>query len=132
MLCNKKEKIFRILKLMLGVSVLAFILYTLNVHGLGIPCIFKVLTGFSCPGCGATRMSVCFIHGQIKRGFYYNQIFPFILPILGIIYLKNMPKYLREDRFTLTKFDKYICIILICILYIYAIVRNLPFYPWKI
>lgn len=38
------------------------------------PCLFHLLTGFYCPGCGGTRAVKALLHGRIIQSFYYHPI----------------------------------------------------------
>lgn len=46
------------------------------------PCIFHVVTGLDCPGCGGTRATVSFLHGHFLKSFIYH---PIVL-YTGIVY----------------------------------------------
>jgi hypothetical protein len=37
-------------------------------------CPFKVMTGLPCPGCGLTRSTVAFLHGDITTSFYFHPL----------------------------------------------------------
>ncbi len=127
-----KKRFYEIIKQVSVAIIPAFVFYYLYKLGFGIPCPIKKLFGISCPSCGITRMSVCFIHGKIRKAFHYNQVLPFILPILFIIFLRQKYRYILYDNNELSKLENTIIIILIIILILYGIIRNLPFYPWKI
>lgn len=127
-----KKRFCQILKWMLIALLSAFVFYTLYMLGFGIPCPIKSITGISCPSCGITRMSIAFIHGNIRRGFYYNQVLPFILPLLALILIKNIFRYLFSSVFCLDSLDSKIIIFLTIVLISYGFIRNLSFYPWKI
>ncbi|GAB2815546.1 DUF2752 domain-containing protein [Lentzea nigeriaca] len=43
-------------------------------------CPIKWLTGFNCPGCGATRMVHALLHGDVVGAFHYNAV----LLVLGV------------------------------------------------
>lgn len=47
-------------------------------------CPFKTLTGLPCVTCGATRMAVAFLHGQLAAGVRFN-------PMLGVAVLASLP-----------------------------------------
>jgi len=50
-----------------------------------IPCVFKRIFGFDCPGCGAQRSLVALLMGNIKQSLHY---YPPLLPILALsVYL---------------------------------------------
>lgn len=40
----------------------------------GIPCIFHLVTGFYCPGCGGTRAVKAFLHGDFAASFRYHPL----------------------------------------------------------
>lgn len=39
-----------------------------------LPCLFQMITGLYCPGCGGTRAALSLLHGQILRSLLYNPI----------------------------------------------------------
>ena len=42
--------------------------------GLGIPCPFLALTGWSCPLCGGTRLGAALLHGELGVAFGLNPV----------------------------------------------------------
>lgn len=127
-----KSRIKLVLKKIFMICAALFILFSLYTVGFGVPCFIKSFTGLSCPSCGVTRMSVQFMHGNIRRGFYYNQILPFVFPLMAIFSIRLILRYIKTGESTLSKNENYFLLLLIIILLIYGIVRNLPFYPYKI
>ena len=64
-----------------GISVLGLglsVLYATT--GWGVPCPFRLLTGWQCPFCGGTRMGSALLHGDLSAAFAAN---PFVL--LGVL-----------------------------------------------
>ncbi|MBR0430309.1 MAG: DUF2752 domain-containing protein [Lachnospiraceae bacterium] len=61
------------------------ILAIISTYGLffvtGIGCPIKFLTGVSCAGCGMTRAWWYFLHGDLRRAFFYHPLF--LLPIFA-------------------------------------------------
>lgn len=60
-------------------------------------CLFRMLTGWDCPGCGAQRAVYALLHGQWSEAWGYNPFFLIITPIafaLGIIelYREHWPR----------------------------------------
>lgn len=39
-----------------------------------IPCLFSMITGLYCPGCGGTRAVIALIHGRMFQSLLYNPI----------------------------------------------------------
>ena len=53
--------------------------------GLGLPCPFRLLTGWDCPLCGGTRMGEALLHGDIQAAFGFNPLALVSLVILGVL-----------------------------------------------
>lgn len=52
--------------------------------GSGLPrCPFKMLTGWSCPGCGSTRMLHALLHGDVAGAARYNVVALAMTPVLA-------------------------------------------------
>ena len=43
-----------------------------NPHQYPLPCLFHIITGLYCPGCGAGRASYSILHGRFYTAFRYN------------------------------------------------------------
>ncbi|MDD7342165.1 MAG: DUF2752 domain-containing protein [Bacteroidales bacterium] len=46
-------------------------------------CIFKSLTGFSCPGCGLQRALHATLHGHLAEAWHYNAMLPVLAAVLA-------------------------------------------------
>jgi len=53
--------------------------------GLGLPCPFRLLTGWDCPLCGGTRMGEALLHGDVAAAFGFNPLALVGLAILGVL-----------------------------------------------
>lgn len=42
--------------------------------GIGLPCPFRMLTGWECPFCGGTRLGSALLHGDVVAAFAYNPL----------------------------------------------------------
>ncbi|MCL2470289.1 MAG: DUF2752 domain-containing protein [Propionibacteriaceae bacterium] len=49
--------------------------------GLGMPCPFRMLTGWSCPFCGGTRMGSALLHGDLVAAWHFNAV----LLVFGVL-----------------------------------------------
>ena len=67
----------------LGAAALYIIFYVME-----IPCIFRSVTGFPCPGCGMTRAVFCIITLDIPSAAHYHPMV-FFLPILFLFIWKD-------------------------------------------
>ena len=46
-------------------------------------CMFHVVTGLDCPGCGALRATHKLLHGDVAAAFALNPLYVLLLPLLG-------------------------------------------------
>jgi hypothetical protein len=53
-------------------------------------CLFKNLLNFECPGCGMGRAISCIFHGELEKAFLFNKLVFIVLPLLYIVYFKNL------------------------------------------
>ncbi len=51
-------------------------------------CLFKKLTGYSCPSCGMTHSFHAFAVGRPGPAFHYNRMGPFLFVLLMLLFLK--------------------------------------------
>jgi hypothetical protein len=51
----------------------------------GLPCLFKLVFGVPCPGCGMTRAFLLIGHGHFAQAFYLNPNAPLVF--LGVVML---------------------------------------------
>ena len=54
--------------------------------GYGVPCVFRVITGLLCPGCGMTHALIALIHGNFIGAFQYNVLSVTVCPLL-LVYM---------------------------------------------
>ena len=74
---GKKIKVWCIV---LGIGVLY--LFWVRTTGLGIPCLFREVTGWLCPGCGITTLFVCLSRLDIQGAFQANPFLFVTAPLL--------------------------------------------------
>lgn len=91
-------------------------------------CSFKRMTGFNCPGCGATRATHYLLNGDISTALQHNAAFVSLIPLalLGVVYVL----WQRTKRNVPALPIIATLIILGIFLSIFGIVRNLPGYEW--
>lgn len=92
--------------------------------GFGIPCIFNIITGFKCPGCGITRMCLSLLRLDFKSAFYYNPAILIMLPLFLVILIRAVYVYIKNGNLNLGKVFDIIIYIIIIILIIFGILRN--------
>jgi hypothetical protein len=68
-------------------------------HGLGLPCVFRTLTGFLCPGCGNTHAMIALSHGDFLAGLYYNPLYPLEFAYLIWLFVYAGRNFVLNGRF---------------------------------
>ena len=57
--------------------------------GVGLPCPFRMATGWDCPLCGGTRLGAALLHGDLVAAFSYNPVVLIglvVLSALGVLW----------------------------------------------
>lgn len=121
------QKRLKKILLCFAVMVAAGILYGAFVEltGFAIPCIFHLVTGLKCPGCGVTQMSMDLMHLDFESAFYCNQMLFLLLPVLSIVFLKYIVDYVKTGCFHMGRVQTGIIYISIILLLLFAITRNI-------
>lgn len=69
-------------------------------NGQGFPCLFHLLTGLYCPGCGGTRAVRLLFRGELIRSFLYHPFVPYLALALGLEAFFFLGAILRKSRHT--------------------------------
>ncbi len=122
-----KKRVWNVIKWNLGFFFL-FVTYYLVNHWTGfyIPCVFRLITGYQCPGCGITHSLFSIVKLDFKSAFHYNPLAFFFLPffIIYYIYMTYLYIYQKKDR-VLSRIPKAFGVCLILITLLYGILRNI-------
>jgi hypothetical protein len=92
-------------------------------------CMFHQLTGWNCPGCGATRALYALLHGNFAMAIRDNALVVFTLAFF-LVWLARFT--FKKNRGEKTAFDlspKILWVFLITAI-VFAICRNLPAFQW--
>lgn len=95
-----------------------------------LPCIFRTLTGYYCPGCGGTRACIALLHGHFLRSLLYHPVVPYCAAVYFIFMLSHTIEILSKGKLPIGLHyrDGYIKIAAVIILTQW-ILRN--FLKWK-
>ena len=119
----------RLLRVILWTALLAGIglLYGFFVSrtGIAIPCIFHLVTGLKCPGCGVTRMCVALMHLDFRSAYEYNQMIFLLSPVLLFIYLTCVIGYIRNGHWETNRTQNVVLYVCIALLIGFGIARNI-------
>lgn len=122
--------------LVAGAFFLLGILYLiwLKLTGIGIPCVFRLVTGLRCPGCGVTTMLLALTEGRFDLARHVNPFLFYTGPLLLLFLIWNEIKTITGKK---GKADRIVNILLIAYLIaliVFGVVRNIgvtPHFVWQ-
>ena len=130
-LIDDKGRNIRVLRIFILLMLLGVVLYYLGSrYQLFLPCLFHEVTGWYCPGCGISRMSVSLVQLDFAAAWGYNPAVLVALPLL-IYYTADMTfRYVKGKRPSTGKLHNIILYLLIGYFLVFGILRNLPAFQW--
>jgi Protein of unknown function (DUF2752) len=94
-------------------------------------CMFRALTGFTCPGCGSTRALHQLLHGHFLEAFTLNPLLLIGLPFLLFTLLRYSVYALRGITPPKNILPASLIYALFFIIISFWIVRNTSIYPFE-
>ncbi len=91
----------------------------------GIPCVFRLITGLRCPGCGVTRMCICILHGDFAGAVRENMAVFCMLPAFALLLITRSVDYVRTGRRSLFRWENVMAWIMIAVLLAFGVIRNI-------
>ena len=73
---------------------------------LNFPCLFHLVTGYYCPGCGGTRAIASLLHGQLFRSFLYHPVILYTAFLLLRSLVFSILEFAKSGRFSWTRSGK--------------------------
>lgn len=111
----------RTIIIILGLGMIYYI--WLRLTNLAIPCIFRKVTGWLCPGCGITTLIICLAKLDFQGAYHANPFLfitgPFLL--IELIYYD----FLKMSERELPKWNHYLVVGYTIILCVFGVWRNL-------
>ena len=120
-LCKKT-----VLALAIGICYAIFVKLT----NWGIPCVFHLLTGLDCPGCGISRMCLALLQLDLMSAARYNLLVLCLLPIGGVLALQKALQYVRTGETPMLTWEKVFYCVAIVLCVVFMILRNGPWIPF--
>lgn len=111
----------------------ALYLYFHNPYQYPLPCVFHLITGLYCPGCGTGRACYSILHGEFLNAFCYNPVTVVLLPFIGIYIAARSVDWIWtggnhvDQRIN----EKLLTVVLIFVL-LFGVIRNIPCYPFSL
>ena len=115
----------------LAVGVVYFI--RLKLTGIGIPCIFHELTGWSCPGCGVTTLIMSIAAGRPDLARAANPFLFYTWPLILGFLIWNEVKVIKGKTYKADKIINILLIFYIIALIAFGVLRNWgvpPHFVW--
>lgn len=115
----------------LAVGVVYFI--WLKLTGIGIPCIFHELTGWSCPGCGVTTLIMSIAAGRPDLARAANPFLFYTWPLILGFLIWNEVKVIKGKTYKADKIINLLLIFYIIALIAFGVLRNWgvpPHFVW--
>lgn len=86
-------------------------------------CVFKMVTGYDCPGCGSQRMLHSLLHGDLAGAWQANAFLVLLLPVLGIMLFAELFRSKYPMLFK-TFFSTASCVLISVGIVLWFILRN--------
>ena len=97
----------------------------IRITGLAIPCVFRKITGWLCPGCGITRAILALADCEPAKAFAYNQYIFVAAPAVIYFVLRCDYLYIRRGRIKLNKIENIILYICLIGALVFGVLRNI-------
>ena len=117
------KRVVRLTALFLSIG----ILYALFIHffQLNIPCIFHLITGIRCPGCGFTHGMMALLHLDIRKSLEANILIIPTMLYVAVVYFHTAGKYIQTGKYYLTSGHAWLDIVFLVMICVWGIVRNI-------
>lgn len=108
----------------------ALYLYYHSPYEYPLPCVYHLLTGLYCPGCGAGRACYFLLHGQIAEAFSYNPLMVIFLPFFGVyVFVRVADWVITGKNHVDEKMNIKLLLGILVVIFLYGVVRNIPVFP---
>ncbi len=89
-------------------------------------CLFFMLTGLECPGCGSQRAVHSLLHGDLQAAFGFNPLMVMLIPyVVACAWLEFLGGKERFPRVRRALMGMEACYALLALIGVFFIVRNL-------
>ena len=121
-----KTRINRVVLINIGLILLFFLYYKIYISfNIGIPCIFNLITGLKCPGCGVTRCLFSLVNLDINKAFQNNALVTILIIPFVIYYLYINYCYVLNKENRLSNIVNKMMPSLLIVVILYGIIRNI-------
>jgi len=93
-------------------------------------CPFRLITGYTCPGCGGTRALHQLLHGHLEAAFMLNPLFVIGLPFLAFALLRHTTFAIKGKTPPPNALPANAIYLIFFVIVSFWIFRNTPIYPF--
>jgi hypothetical protein len=93
------------------------------------PCLFHLVTGLHCPGCGGTRCTYALLHGDVPQALAYNPLFVISLPLILFLLAGSVFHAWTGRRWSLPRLRPWAMQAILWAILAYWVLRNIPVFP---
>ena len=93
--------------------------------GLAIPCPFRAVTGWLCPGCGVTRLCLALLRWDWTAAWNANPVLLLMLPVFAALGVRLAVRFVREDSAAGPKWESVVLWAMTALLIVWGVARNL-------
>lgn len=96
------------------------------------PCLFRKLTGWHCPGCGAQRAIHHLLHGNVREALRHNALLVTLLPYVSLGFVLDVRNHLRGSGEMPAAYRRVeVIYALLAAILLFWLLRNLPTEPFS-
>lgn len=122
---EEKKRLYKILlnaAVILGIGI-GYVLFV-NLTGLGIPCVFNLVTGLKCPGCGISRMFLALFRLDFIAAAKYNLLVFILLPFFIVLLFYKSWQYVKNGKTEMGIAEKVFYSVAFVLCIIFFVLRN--------
>ena len=128
-----EEKIrLRSVALKIGAALSVGFAYWLFIRltGWAIPCVFHLLTGLQCPGCGLTRMCLALLRLDFVAAARYNLLVLCLLPVGVGLGLHKTAGYVKTGEWKMSRGETVVYCVAFVLCIVFTVLRNTDLVPF--
>ncbi len=122
---TSKRRLRRVIVLWCGLLLLGLVYALFASRFGGIPCVFRLVTGRKCPGCGVTHMCLALLRGDLRGAFRENAALLCLFPLLAGLLIHQSVRYVRYGSLRLLPWEEKLAWGMTVVLLLFGIGRNL-------
>ena len=96
----------------------------LKLTGVGIPCVFREFTGWSCPGCGVTTLIMSIAAGRFDLAKAANPFLYYTWPLIPGFLIWNEVKVIKGKTYKADKMINILLLIYVISFIAFGVLRN--------